>query len=70
MSCRHHSDNPSPGSVLDAPCSVRKWQRWPNRLPRACNDNPGTISTQFRALLGAALGGLLTLATVFSALTR
>lgn len=69
MSCRHHSDTPSPGSMLDAPCSARRWQRWPNRLPRACNDNPRMVSTRFRALLAAAFGGLLTLAAVLGALT-
>ncbi len=66
----HRSEPQSPGDLLDAPCSASRWQRWPNRLPRACNDNPGVVETQFRALFGAALGGLLTLATVLGALTR
>lgn len=68
MSCRHQSDIPSSGSVFDAPCSAQRWRRWPNRLPRACNDNPSMVSAQFRILVAAGLGTLLTLATAFGAL--
>jgi hypothetical protein len=63
MSCRHQSDSLPPGSVIDAPSSARKWQRWPSRLPRACNDNPRAIPAQLRTVLTAALRELLTLAT-------
>lgn len=63
MSCRHQSDSVAPGSVVDAPSSARKWQRWPNRLPRACNDNPRAGPTRLRTILAAALRGLLALAT-------
>ncbi len=69
MPRRHHSETQSPGDLFDAPCSASKWQCWPNRLPQACNDNPGTIPAQFRTLFAAALGGLLTLAAVLGALT-
>ena len=68
MSCRHQSDSLPFGSVVDAPSSARKWQRWPTRLPRACNDNPRAAPTQLRAFLAAALGGLIALATAVSAL--
>lgn len=63
MSCRHQSDNLAPGSVIDAPSSARKWQRWPNRLPRACNDNPRAAPAQLRTFLAVGLRGLLALAT-------
>lgn len=63
MSCRHQSDSSAPKSVIDAPSSARKWQRWPNRLPRACNDNPRAAPAQFRILLVAGLRELLALAT-------
>jgi hypothetical protein len=68
MSCRHQSDSVASGSVVDAPSSARKWQRWPTCLPRACNDNPRAAPTQLRNFLAMALRGLLALATAVSAL--
>lgn len=68
MSCRHQSDSLPFGSVVDAPSSARKWQRWPTHLPRACNDNRRAASTQLRTLLATALRRLLALATAVSAL--
>lgn len=63
MSCRHRLDSPSASDVIHAPSSVQKWQRWPNRLPRACNDNPRSAPAELRILLVAGLRELLASAT-------
>ena len=63
MSCRRQLEIPPPATVCEAPSSVRKWQRWPSSLPRACNDNPGGVANQVRTFLAAMFGGLLALAT-------
>ena len=63
MSCRRRSDSPPSSYVIHVPNSVQKWQRWPKRLPRACNDNPRSAPAQLRILLAAGLRGLLALAT-------
>lgn len=67
MSCRHQFKIPTPDAVCQAPSSARKWQRWPNSVPLACNDNASGTPDPVRSFLAAMLGGLLALATAVGA---